>query len=812
VTAIILHAPFAGWLSALSAVPDPVFGEGMMGPGVAIDPVEAVLRAPAAAQVLSVPDSAHAVTLLLENGVELLIHIGLETVALGGEGFRAEVRAGDRVSMGDPLITFDLDAVALAAKDLITPIVATSEGAQVTIDALDRLLAAGDPFATVKAGTAAAVTAHAVAATSVHRSIEITAPHGIHARPAARIVALLRPYAAEVALRNGDRSANARSATSLLALAAKHGQQIDARATGPDADAALAALAAFALNRFGDDEVSGAIPASRALTGGAGICASPGLTIGHAFSYRARIITPDPDGQGLLVEREALDTALRDAAAAQTGALVDAHRALLEDPDLVDAAHREIGRGRSAGFAWLAATEQAAAVLRATGDSLLMERAADLEDVGQQIVQRLAGGEAQAPVLPMGSILIAKDLLPSQFLALDRDRLAGIVTAVGGPTAHVAILASSAGIPMIVAAGDDILAIPEGQTIILDADEGKIERDPSVERLAKAAAAISERRERRLAEALHAHEPCRMADGTRIEVFANLGSLDDAAAAVSAGAEGCGLLRTEFLFLDRESAPDEEEQRALYASIAATLGERPLILRTLDIGGDKPVPYLPSTSEENPALGLRGVRLSLARPDLLDMQLRAAVSGIPGEQCRIMVPMVTDVAELRAVRTRLEAAIAAVGRIDPVALGVMIETPSAALLADQIAGEADFLSIGTNDLTQYALACDRGNAAVSAKVDGLHPSVLRLIGLTGKGAQAHGRWLGVCGGLAGDVLAAPVLIGLGVTELSVPPGAVHAVKAAVRQLDMTTCVALAERACAASSAQEVRDILREAAR
>lgn len=810
-TAVVLHAPFAGWLTALSAVPDPVFGEGMMGPGAAIDPTEGVLRAPAAAHVLSVPDSAHAVTLLLANNVELLMHIGLETVALGGKGFRADVRAGDRVAIGDPLITFDLDAVALAAKDLITPIVVTSEGANVTIAAPDRLLAAGDPFASVEPSAEAAATQVTAKSTTAHRSIEVTAPHGIHARPAARIVALLRPYAAEVLVRNAGRSANARSTTSLLALAAKHGQRIEAEATGPDAEAALQALAAFAVDRFGDDAASGVIQESRTPANAAGICASPGFAIGHAFPYRPRTITPERDGHGVAAEQSALESALRDAAAVQTGTIGEAHRALLEDPDLIEAALREIAEGRSAAFAWHAATGQAAALLRATGDTFLMERAADLEDVGQQVVGRLTGAQAQPPALPKGAILIARDLLPSQFLALDRDRLAGIVTVAGGPTAHVAILASSAGIPMIVAAGDAILDIPEGRSIILDADQARIEREPSVERLAEAAAVISDRRERRAAEALHAHEPCRMADGTRIEVFANLGSLEDAATAVSAGAEGCGLLRTEFLFLDRESAPDEEEQRVLYASIAATLGERPLILRTLDIGGDKPVPYLPSAPEENPALGLRGVRLSLARPDLLDMQLRAAVAGIPGEQCRIMVPMITDVVELRAVRARLEVAMAAVGRVEPVALGVMIETPSAALLADQIAAEADFLSVGTNDLTQYTLACDRGNAAVSAKVDALHPSVLRLIGLAAKGARGQGRWIGVCGGLAGDVLAAPVLIGLGVTELSAPPGSVQSVKAAVRRLDMAACLVLAERACAASSAQDVRSILREAA-
>jgi phosphocarrier protein FPr/phosphocarrier protein len=810
VTTVVLHAPFAGWLTPLSTVPDPVFGEGMMGEGVAIDPTEPVLRAPADAQVLSVPETAHAVTLALTNGVELLIHIGLETVALGGEGFTALVKAGDRVRTGDPLIRFDLDKVALGAKDLITPIVAASDGARVTIDRAGRVVQRGDPIGTVSASAAAAASTNA--GTIARRLIAVSAPHGIHARPAARIVALLRPYAADVTLRANGRSASARSTVALLALAAKHGQEVEAEAVGVDAEAALEALAQFAAERFGDEHGAALPVAAATAQGDRGVCASPGLAIGHAFQYRPGFVEPKPDGAGEAAERTALDKALHEAAATQHGAIGEAHRALIQDPELREHAFRSIAEGSSAAFAWLAATREAAATLRATGDGLLIERVADLEDVARQVIALLTGaGEPPAAALPERAILIAEDLLPSQFLALDRGQLAGICTVAGGPTAHVAILATAAGVPMVVAAGRDVLSIRDGQSIILDADNARIEVEPGIDRLASVAAEISARRGRRAAQLGAAQDLCVMADGTRIEVFANLGSAEDAVAAVSAGAEGCGLLRTEFLFLDREVAPDEAEQRALYARIATILGDRPLILRTLDIGGDKPVPYLPQAPEENPALGLRGVRLSLARPDLLAIQLRAAIAGIPGGQCRIMVPMVTDLAELRAVRAHLDAAMAAVGRKDPVQLGVMIETPAAALLADQLAAEADFLSVGTNDLTQYTLASDRGNAAVAGKVDALHPAVLRLIGQAARGAQAHGRWIGVCGGLTADPLAAPVLIGLGVTELSAPPAAVPALKAAVRRLDMTACVALASRACAAESPQAIRAMLAEAA-
>ena len=293
-----------------------------------------------------------------------------------------------------------------------------------------------------------------------------------------------------------------------------------------------------------------------------------------------------------------------------------------------------------------------------------------------------------------------------------------------------------------------------------------------------------------------------MADGSRIEVFANLGSLADAQGALAAGAEGCGLLRTEFLFLDRETAPGEDEQAAQYRAIAEALEGRPLIVRLLDVGGDKSAAYLPIAIEENPALGVRGVRVLLRRPQLLGAQLRAILRGAPG--AKIMAPMVASLAELRAVRAALDEArrdVAFEGRVD---LGVMIETPAAAMIADQLAGEADFLSVGTNDLTQYTLAMDRGNPELAAEVDALHPAVLRLIAMAVEGGRKHALWTGVCGGLAGDLTAAPILIGLGVTELSMPGAAIAEVKSMIRTLAPGACRRLAEEALAQHSPQAVR--------
>ncbi|MBY0303300.1 putative PEP-binding protein, partial [Sphingomonas ginsenosidimutans] len=316
--------------------------------------------------------------------------------------------------------------------------------------------------------------------------------------------------------------------------------------------------------------------------------------------------------------------------------------------------------------------------------------------------------------------------------------------------------------------------------------------------------------QRRAAVRAAAAEAAHTRDGVRIEAFANLGSIADAQAAVAAGAEGCGLLRTEFLFLDRATPPDADEQAALYRAVADTLDGRPVIVRLLDIGGDKPAPWLPLPAEENPALGVRGIRVGLRHRDVLDTQLRAILSA--GAACRIMLPMVASVAELTEVRGAVERLRADMGVAHAVQVGVMVETPAAAITADLLARHADFLSIGTNDLTQYTLAMDRGNDGVAGGVDGLHPAVLRLIGETCRGAARHGRWTGVCGGLASDPLAVPILIGLGVTELSATPALVPEVKAAIRAATLADCRDLAARAVAADSAGAVRDLARAFAR
>jgi phosphocarrier protein FPr/phosphocarrier protein len=360
---------------------------------------------------------------------------------------------------------------------------------------------------------------------------------------------------------------------------------------------------------------------------------------------------------------------------------------------------------------------------------------------------------------------------------------------------------------MLVGLGAGIRDIANGTTVIVDADGGTLQWTPTVAAVEQAEAAVESRLRRRAKTQAEAQAECRALDGTRIEVFANLGNVLDAQAAVANGAEGCGLLRTEFLFIDRATAPDEAEQLAAYQGIATALGPKPLILRLMDVGGDKPLRYLPLPAEENPALGLRGVRTALARPDLLRTQLRAALRVQPFGRVRLLVPMITDVAEILAVRgviNELLAELALAGRIE---LGAMIETPAAALTASVLIREVDFLSIGSNDLTQYTLAMDRGHPQLAGRTDALHPAVLKLVAAAASAGAAAGKMVAVCGGAAADRFAVPLLLGLGVRELSVVPAAVPAVKQQVRGLRIGDCRELALRCLDLASSAEVRALV-----
>jgi phosphoenolpyruvate-protein phosphotransferase len=502
--------------------------------------------------------------------------------------------------------------------------------------------------------------------------------------------------------------------------------------------------------------------------------------------------------------RSGLSQTLQDSEGSQRG-LIEAHLELLGDPQLHVAAQAALAAGKSAGFAWRRAIREAAATLQALEDRRMRERAADLLDLEAQVLRVLRGeARVQHLDLPERAIVVADELLPSQLLALDSGHLVGVCTAGGGVSSHVALLAAARGLPMLVALGAGLREVPAGSTLVLDADRQRLETRPSDVRLKEVAAQIESAQQAQALALASAGRPARTLEGTQIAVYCNLGHEAEVDDALRRGAEGCGLLRSEFLFLERSEAPDEEEQLAQYQRIARAMGERVLTIRTLDAGGDKPIAYLDLPPEENPALGLRGIRTSLWAPELLRVQLRAIVRVQSERRCRILLPMVTDLNDLRTVRAALLELSQELELDELPQLGVMIETPASALLATQLCREADFLSIGTNDLAQYTLAMDRGQAQFASRLDALHPAVLALVAGVCAAAHPEDKEVAVCGGLASDPLAVPLLLGLGVRELSCVPRSIPMLKQLIRSLRLTDCRQLADKALQLPDAQSVR--------
>jgi len=507
------------------------------------------------------------------------------------------------------------------------------------------------------------------------------------------------------------------------------------------------------------------------------------------------------------MSREEIGAAMAEAAERQANEERDiygAHLALADDPELIAATEQAVLRGDSAGHAFRQAIGAQCELLGGLGNALLAERVNDLQDLERRLLAALGHRAAGQPSLGPASILVADDLAPSDLTGLPRAQLAGLATVHGGATSHVAILARAMGIPALVAMGPALLGLRNGQQVLLDADRGRLCAEPSAAQLSAAQAQLAAQAAQRAEMLRSADRPAQTLDGQHIEVAANIANEADAREALRCGADGVGLLRTEFLFIDRNEMPDAAEQARAYQAVIDALQGRPAIIRTMDVGGDKSLPYLSLPSEDNPALGLRGIRSGLAQPELLDAQLRGLLAVRPLASLRILIPMVAEVGEVLRVRERIEALVEEMGLAERPQLGVMIEVPSAALLADQLARHVDFFSIGTNDLSQYTLAMDRCHAGLAARLDPMHPALLRLIAMTVEGAAQHGKWVGLCGGMASDLEAVPLLLGLGVSELSVSPPLVPGVKARLRTLSRVQCRADVQALLRLESAEAVR--------
>lgn len=659
-------------------------------------------------------------------------------------------------------------------------------------------------------------------------------PTGLHARPATKWLETARQFNSSIRIRHADKTADAKNLIALLRLGVREGTSLTVSAEGADADKALSVMQILMQSLSAQEKADAELALKRQksspswqaredLAAIIGASAAPGMVVGPIYRKIKHTLEIPDQTESLSESASRLHRALRQTKTQlkalseeteqrlgkQEAKIFLAHIELLNDTDLITLVCQIMADGHGVAWSWNRGVERMANRLSALGNPVLAARATDLKDVGNKVLFQIEPelsntSEKGCPDHPY--ILISDDLTPSDTAALDITKVIGLATSEGGPTSHTAILARTLGLPALVGGGKGLLDIANDSHVILDGTAGRIYIDPNDEDITSAHEWIAKLQAQQTKDAETRQLPAKTTDGTEILIGANINQPDHVAEALSEGAESVGLMRTEFLYLERSDEPSEDEQFETYLAMANNLDGRDLIVRALDIGGDKQAPQLALPQEENPFLGVRGSRLLLRRADLLQPQLRALYRALKeGAKLSIMFPMVTSVNELLKLRALCEDVRVAMDA-PSCPIGVMIEVPAAALEAQALAKHADFFSIGTNDLTQYCLAMDRQNPTLAAEADSLHPAVLKLIKLTVDGAKDQNCWVGACGGIAGDPLGAAILSGLGVSELSMSPLDIPAVKARLRQSSMTELQALAQKALEAETTEAVREL------
>ena len=666
----------------------------------------------------------------------------------------------------------------------------------------------------------------------------INNPSGLHARPAKMFSNLAKQFSCDIHITNADKKANAKSVISVLTLGVHAGTSVTIEANGDDEEEAITALETAISNGLGE-ELDTATTESKTLSNEEyvhmserkteqhsdfhGVSGAPGIAIGNIFQYSKSTIEISNSFTDTNTELSMFMSAVKQATHELTALranvsdqsidaaeIIDVHLEMLEDPELIESTRANIESGLGAATAWQKSFTDMALLISDVDNETLSERSKDVKDVGDRILRILSGHEPEDLLLSREGplIVVARDLSPSDTMALDQNKVVGFCTTEGGPTSHTAILARSLGIPAIVSADIQTLDIVNDTKAIINGTTGALISKPDNNAVAEAKKLVAFYHKKHKDNLLAAHESATTKDGHRVPVFANIGTPSEVPKALLEGAEGIGLLRTEWLFLERSTPPSEEEQFIVMQEIMTMLAGKPLVIRTLDIGGDKPLPYIAMKQESNPFLGERGVRLYMSQQDLFTSQLRSIFRAAKPDLIRVMFPMVSDRDELRKLRNIFND-IRENMSAPRVELGIMIEVPSAAIMAEALAEDVDFFSIGTNDLTQYTLAADRLNPTLNYLADAIHPAVLKLIDQTISAAHAKNKHVSLCGELASDKQALPVLLGLGIDEISVSISALANVKALIRTLSLYECKKIAQVALQCTTAAEVRHKIKQ---
>lgn len=823
---IDLYPPLIGMMLDINQVPDQVFAKKMVGDGVAIDPLHNKIYAPINGIIKSVHPAKHAIIIAAREGFDILIHIGLETVGLGGDGFNVHVSNGDWVKQGDVIGEFDLDYIAQCAKTLITPVLLLDLDNKIFSFCVIEQNETKPEFPIMQVRKKI-IEANNIAEQSQicdlikSNPIHISNPRGIHARPAAAISAIARKYDSEVLIKKDDNQVNAKSIISLLALAVNQNDIVYIYAVNNEIIESLRGVLSHIYDSSIEDEYKDQI-SSQYIEGSKyyGIAASFGAACGILIKKNCLDFIIEEDANDILFEKnrfyEALNTVKKDieynlANLTNTdqvySGILEAHIQILCDPDLMFGCLNIINNNKSAAFAINQVIEIYCNLLANSGNLLLIERQNDLRDLRNRVLSAMHVAELLIQNHDEPTILLAEELTPTDLIHLNKN-VVGLISVTGGATSHAAIIARAKGIPLLAGVHPSIMKVEDNINVVLTCKNGYVNIAPTTAEIDEVNIYLSELKHNHELDLKNAGFRAETIDGHQVDCNINITNIIDSRELNENGGSGIGLFRTEFIYFDRDRPPTIEEQYKIYADISASIGDALFVIRTLDAGGEKYINYLNLQHEQNPVLGVRGIRLCLERKDLLIDQL-TAIARVNKSNIKIMLPMISCIEEYRVVKKIFDEIKEQNGITANIELGIMVEIPSVALMSGVFAAEVDFFSIGTNDLSQYILAIDRENAKLAAQIDHLHPAVIRSIDMVVKGAKLFNRPVSICGLMASEKLAIPLLIGLGIEQLSMSINLVAENKAFIRSLHYAHCVEAAEHCLKLSTTLEVRHYLWE---
>lgn len=874
--ASLIYAPLTGTIVSLEQIEDPMIAARALGDGVAINPTNNVVVSPCNGVIKLVHSHKHVVIIETTEGVDILIHVGVNTKSVAEEQFEAFVKVKDTVKVGDKLLAFNKEELIAQGKSPVTVVIANyldtsinaikfSDKSQVEAGTSliyavgEKNLINSSSFSNYFNGINSNTNNNNLSPMNtqnerlVTQEVTIYNETGLHARPAAFLCNLVKKLPASITLTKGEDSANAKSLIEILGLGINFNDQVVITVEGENATQILSQIVEAFNNGLGeeitsipqflsDNKISSEnasidsynedctptredlvrkINNKEASIAVKGICIYPSLVSGKAyivksekinFAETSKLSVSEEDKRlqnALQVVHDKIEEYINEAKEQNKLSQVEifsAHLEVLSDSFLLKHANEQVQQGKTAEFAFSSAVKKTCDVLNQTQNTLLKERTADIKDIGKGVLTVLSGKPITSLQIPEDSIVIAEDLTPSNITSFNNN-VKGVVLAKGSSTSHISIMMKNDGVPSIVSMGSEILNIPAGSRLILDSKNSCLIINPSEEQVKQTKEAMVKQSNIKSFNLTNCKEDAITTDGVKIKVLGNVGGIDQAVKTFDRGGEGIGLVRSEFLFMNTTSAPSEDEQHRTYQAICDAMHGYEVVVRTLDVGGDKPISYIKLPSEDNPIMGLRGVRNYYLNKDIFYSQIKALLRVNPTGVCKIMLPMVSGIDEVIKVKTEIAEAQKALGIKNKVQVGIMVEVPSVALLAKQFAKHVDFFSIGTNDLAQYMLAMDRGHDILTKHLNNLNPALLKAIVYTCEGAKEVGIPVGICGAMASEPESVPILIGLGVSSLSCSAEIIPDIKALIRKISFAKCKEIAYQALTLENQDQVKELI-----